>query len=625
MIFSDYVIGSREMRTEDGYIVHECINGDKSAFALLVDKYKAAIFAIAYNKLLNFQDAEDVTQEVFIKAYQKLNTLKNYDRFIVWLHSITNNLCKDWLRSRHRRPDREFIEDQKPSVLDSPSLETYKDNVANELIQDALDSMPEIYRQILTLHYLGGMKDAEIAEFLGMSHTNVRQRLMKARTLLKEEVVSMMNTVFDSQKLQAGFTFRIVEIVKRIKIHPVSTMKGLPWGLSLATGLIITFLSLNPYIPQLSQIGTISGAPLLSESKVLKVGEIPVDVVKTSNIPILSSKMGKGKSGEPKQPDMQNAFFMAPKVEGGTWAKKADMPTARWLLSTAVVNGKIYAIGGGGGWDNTAKIEEYDPETDTWSDKFFQLKRDSFASTNAVDSIIYIIEGQGVDGDESTVQAYNPVTNEYIKKSDLPTVRRFICASAVNGKIYIIGGGNEDWPSTKVYSLVEEYDPVTDIWTKKSDMPTARWYFSTSVANGKIYAIGGIGQGNVRLSLVEEYDPATDTWTKKANMSTARCYFTTTTGNGRIYAIGGQTPDGKIVSTVEAYDPTTDTWMKKTDMGIQRGGLSASVVNGKIYAIGGETSSGRISSVEEYTSEDWKEAVSPQNKLPKTWGNIKSR
>jgi RNA polymerase sigma-70 factor (ECF subfamily) len=73
------------MRTEDGYIVSECLNGDKSAFALLVDKYKAAVFAIAYSKLLNFHDAEDIAQEVFIKAFQKLGMLKNYDKFIVWL------------------------------------------------------------------------------------------------------------------------------------------------------------------------------------------------------------------------------------------------------------------------------------------------------------------------------------------------------------------------------------------------------------------------------------------------------------------------------------------------------------------------------------------------------------
>ena len=68
------------MRTEDGYIVHKCLNGDSAAFGLLVDKYKAGVYALAYSKLRDFRDAEDVAQEVFIRAYQKLRTLKQWDR-----------------------------------------------------------------------------------------------------------------------------------------------------------------------------------------------------------------------------------------------------------------------------------------------------------------------------------------------------------------------------------------------------------------------------------------------------------------------------------------------------------------------------------------------------------------
>jgi len=64
------------MRTEDGHIIYKCLNGDRVAYGLLVDKYKESIYALAYSKLGNFHDAEDVTQEVFIKAYQKLRTLK---------------------------------------------------------------------------------------------------------------------------------------------------------------------------------------------------------------------------------------------------------------------------------------------------------------------------------------------------------------------------------------------------------------------------------------------------------------------------------------------------------------------------------------------------------------------
>ena len=67
------------MRTEDGYIVHKYLNGDSAAFGLLVDKYKAGVYALAYSKLHDFRDAEDVTQEVLIRAYQKLRTLRQWE------------------------------------------------------------------------------------------------------------------------------------------------------------------------------------------------------------------------------------------------------------------------------------------------------------------------------------------------------------------------------------------------------------------------------------------------------------------------------------------------------------------------------------------------------------------
>lgn len=91
-----------------------------------------------------------------------------------------------------------------------------------------------------------------------------------------------------------------------------------------------------------------------------------------------------------------------------------------------------------------------------------------------------------------------------------------------------------------------------DTWTNKADMPTARDSFSTSVVNGKIYAIGGQGPGWVSLSTVEEYDPRADEWTKKADMPNARQFLSASAVKGKIYAIGGW--NGVSLSTVEEYD-----------------------------------------------------------------------
>jgi len=229
------------MRTEDGHIVFKCLEGDPAAFGLLVDKYKGSIFALAYSKLGNFHDAEDVTQEVFIKAYRKLKTLKNRDNFLAWLYAITSNLCKDWFRSRERRFNHEIVEEE----IDRISMESYRDDKACELLNDALDSLPDAYRQVLMLYYLGGMDGKEIARFLGTSQNAIMLRLSRARLQLREEMVTMMRDTYEAQKLSVSFTFRIVEIIKRITIHSTPRTPWISWGVSLTAGLIFTVLSLS--------------------------------------------------------------------------------------------------------------------------------------------------------------------------------------------------------------------------------------------------------------------------------------------------------------------------------------------------------------------------------------------
>ena len=115
------------MRTEYGYIINKCLNGEKEAFGFLVDKYKSSVYAFAYSKLWNFHDAEDITQEVFIKAFRKLHTLKRWDSFLAWLYSITSNLCKNFIRSKFNRPDHEFIAEQEPGTLSQLLTNSYRE------------------------------------------------------------------------------------------------------------------------------------------------------------------------------------------------------------------------------------------------------------------------------------------------------------------------------------------------------------------------------------------------------------------------------------------------------------------------------------------------------------------
>ena len=196
------------MRATDGDIINQCLNGDADAFGLLVDKYKAGIFALAYSKVGNPQDAEDITQEAFLKGYRKLQTLKQWDNFFAWLYSITFNLCKDWVQTQSRRPDREYVEDQEAEILDYPSIYTYRHAQVYQSLYDALVVLPKMYREVLTLYYLGGMKSREIAQCLDTSKNTIDTRLRRARLLLKKEMITMMNKVLEQvQPTPGGSTF----------------------------------------------------------------------------------------------------------------------------------------------------------------------------------------------------------------------------------------------------------------------------------------------------------------------------------------------------------------------------------------------------------------------------------
>ncbi|MBM3241110.1 sigma-70 family RNA polymerase sigma factor [Candidatus Poribacteria bacterium] len=432
------------MRTEDGYIIHKCLNGEKEAFGFLVDKYRGSIYAFAYFKLRNFHDAEDITQEVFLKAFRKLHTLRQRDNFLAWLYAITSNLCKNFLRSKFNRPDREFIADQSSEFFRYKSMNSYREESTHESLYEALDSLPEMHRQVLTLHYLGGMSCQEIARFLGTSPSNIKQRLSRARAKLKKEMLDMMSKTYDQHKLQPGFTFRIVELVKQIKIQPAPRSTPLlPFGLSAATGIVLTVLMFSPHLLLLTPLGTLLGSPLPGETKVMEEGELPVDVLEISEITFLSSGQGDGNDGAKKLPNQQNAFAppLAPSGREGTWTKRADMPTARALFATAVVDGEIYAIGGLANWAILSAVEVYDAKTDTWE-----------------------------------------------KKANMPNARCNLSAAVVNGEIYVVGGETALGVPTKIVAV---YNPKTDTWTRKADFPIAATNLGIGVVNGKIYTVGG--------------------------------------------------------------------------------------------------------------------------------------
>ena len=282
---------------------------------------------------------------------------------------------------------------------------------------------------------------------------------------------------------------------------------------------------------------------------------------------------------------------MSQVAEGG-WTRKADMPTARGSLSTSVVDDKVYAIGGARTMSVThlSTVEAYEPVTDTWTRRADMPTSRHGQAASVVNDRIYVIGGRG-QGQAflSAVEMYDPTTDTWTRKADMPTKRAYLCTCVVDGKIYAIGGrAAEDAPDAGP-SALEVYDPATDTWIKKPDMPIRRAMAAACVVDGGIYVIGGVIEDShgAPLQTVDEYVPATDTWTRKADMPTARMWHSASVVGNRIYVLGGEAYGGPVFSAVEEYDPVADTWNSKSDMLTGRGMLSVVTVNGRIYALGG--------------------------------------
>ena len=329
------------MRTEDGHIIQKCLDGDAAAFGLLVDKYKGSVYALAYAKLSDFHDAQDMTQEVFLKAYRKLRTLKRWDRFLSWLYAITSNSCKDFLRSKASRPDGEYISDQAKERFDEISIHSHHDEALHQTLRNALSELPEVHRQVLSLHYLGGLSCKEIAQFLGISPHAIAMRLNRARAKLRKEMLTTMHASFDGQKLHSAFTLNIVEMIRRTQIQPNPQVPVIPIGIAAIGILTLSIVCLFTPFNQLPAIGKLIGAPIPSETKVMDVGEIPVDVVVLSNTSVVSS--GDGKRDLTQNPRQTNGVYAAnPDAEVETSGR--NEPAAR--LGNGAASRLVYSPDG---------------------------------------------------------------------------------------------------------------------------------------------------------------------------------------------------------------------------------------------------------------------------------------
>ena len=179
---------------EDFELLAKFKKGDQQAFELLVRKYKTTVFNTIYSIMGNAQEADDTAQEVFLKVYTKADSFKGEASFSTWLYRITVNRCVDELRRRKNKIisyETEFNQEEKlklKGVLASREndiTEKLRQKELQDIIQKAMNSLPEKYRIILTLKEIEGLSYKEISQIMKISLAKVKIWLFRARQKLK--------------------------------------------------------------------------------------------------------------------------------------------------------------------------------------------------------------------------------------------------------------------------------------------------------------------------------------------------------------------------------------------------------------------------------------------------------
>jgi RNA polymerase sigma-70 factor (ECF subfamily) len=196
--------------TFEAFSLEELRLGDRAEFARLVEAYSAVIYRLANKMLENSQDAEDVLQETFIKAYRHLPDFDGRSRLSTWLYRIATNEALMLLRRRKQviisieEPAETSEQQQEPlQIKDWCCLpeEELMSAEARQYLDQAIDNLPHTLRVVFLLRDIEGLSTAETAEVLNLSETAVKTRLSRARLNLREQLTGYYGDRIVQQRL----------------------------------------------------------------------------------------------------------------------------------------------------------------------------------------------------------------------------------------------------------------------------------------------------------------------------------------------------------------------------------------------------------------------------------------
>ncbi|XDV14818.1 hypothetical protein PO909_015001 [Leuciscus waleckii] len=245
-------------------------------------------------------------------------------------------------------------------------------------------------------------------------------------------------------------------------------------------------------------------------------------------------------------------------------------------------------------------IEQYCLRRDTWRQVAVMSGRRLQFGVAVLDDRLYVVGGRDGLKTLNTVECYNPRSKSWSVMPPMSTHRHGLGVAVLEGPMYAVGG-HDGW---SYLSTVERWDPQARQWSFVASMATPRSTVGVAVLNSKLYAVGG-RDGSSCLKSVECFDPHTNKWSSCAPMSKRRGGVGVATWNGFLYAIGGHdAPASSLASRlsdcVERYDPKTDMWTAVAPMSLSRDAVGVCLLGDRLYAVGGYDGQVYLNTVEAY-------------------------
>ena len=289
-----------------------------------------------------------------------------------------------------------------------------------------------------------------------------------------------------------------------------------------------------------------------------------------------------------------------------TWTAIAAMPMPQVEAGAALLDGKVYVIGG---WANEAApfgdVQIYDIAANAWSAGVLLPQPVHHHGAVTVAGKIYAIGGFGKRFSEreplDTIYIFDPQTQKWTNGAPMPAPRGAGVAAAIGTTIYYAGGERRRAPggpppkpgSHAVYEPIADllaYDTLKNTWTVLAPMKVARDHAVGGALDGKLYVVGGRDRPIYDLTDIEAFDPATGVWTTRAPMPNGRSGGAGAALGGKFFVFGGEGNNAVasgIFPQAEAFDPATNAWTRFADMPVPRHSQVAIAADGRILIPGG--------------------------------------